>query len=68
MRDEPIRRITIEDNADLTVEWKNGAILNAFVSDIEDPSYYFYDKVNNKVYEFMYGACMQDDLKRRPQG
>jgi hypothetical protein len=64
MKTEIIKIITVNDTADLIIEWNNGAILNAFINDVESPSYFFYDKLNFKVYEFSYGKCVQDDLKR----
>jgi hypothetical protein len=64
MKNEKIKIVTAHENADLTIEWENHAVLNAFIDDDEGASYYFYDKVNYKVYEFEYSKCIQDDLKR----
>jgi hypothetical protein len=65
MKADNIQNITVHDNADLTIEWENGAILDAFINDNEGASYYFYDKINYKVYEFEYGKCTVDDLERQ---
>ena len=64
MREERIRSIILHESADLTIEWENNAILQAFINNIENPSYRFYDKVENKVYEFTYGRCTQDELRK----
>jgi hypothetical protein len=62
MRNKNIKNITLLDNCDLIIEWENNALLNKFVNDIEYPSYYFYDKVSDKVYDFMYKKIFQDDF------
>jgi hypothetical protein len=65
MKNEKINKIFVLETADLIIEWKNGATLNKFVNDIKSPDYYFYDKVNYKVYDFMYKKIIQDDLKNK---
>ena len=60
MRNEKV--IILLDNCDLIIEWENGALLNNFVNDTEGASSYFYDKINDKVYDFMYKKILQDDF------
>ena len=48
---------------DLLLEWRNGAILNNFIDDIEYPNYFFYDNINNKVYDFYFRKILQDNFK-----
>ncbi len=64
MKNEGIKNIILNPNSDMNLEWNNGAILNVFTNDIEMPTIFFYDKVAVKVYEFKYGECTQDDLKK----
>ena len=63
MRCEKIIEINVLETRDLNIIFENGAILNKFVNDGEEADYYFYDKINNKVYDIMYGKIIQNDLK-----
>ncbi len=65
MRYEKVDSVCINEHYDLTVTWKNGAFLDVFQNDTEDPSYYFYDKVRNEVYDLGYRKCVRSPLKRK---
>jgi hypothetical protein len=63
MQCKKIVEINVLETGDLNIIWENGAILNKFVNDSEEADYYFFDKINNKVYDVMYGKIIQNDLK-----
>jgi hypothetical protein len=65
MKYEKIKKIYLLENCDLIIEWDNGAILNNFVDEIDYPSYFFYDNINEKAYDFFYKRIMQDDWKSK---
>jgi len=59
MKYEKIKNINVLYKYDLLIEWKNGAILNNFIEENEFPNYYFYDDVNNKVYDIYFNKILQ---------
>jgi hypothetical protein len=65
IKHEKIAKIYLLANCDLIIEWNNGAMLNKFVDEIEYPSYFFYDNVDEKTYDFYYKKIIQDDWKSK---
>jgi hypothetical protein len=65
MKYEKIKEIKLQENCDLIIEWENDAILNSFITDSEYPSCYFYDRINDKAYDFFYGKIIRDDYKSK---
>lgn len=68
MKNEKIKSIYVNEHYDLTIAWENGAALNTFSNDLHDPSFFFYDKIINTVYEFSYKNCTKSNLKPRDKG
>jgi hypothetical protein len=62
MTQEKIIKIEVLKTGDLNIRWKNEAILNKFVNNIENADYYFFDKINNKAYDIIYGKIIQNEL------
>ena len=64
-RQERIEKISIGSNGDIEFKWKSGAILQSYIFDNEDYSYYFYYLTEKMMYEVWYGKCIEEFYERK---